>query len=611
MLASTIVFLGLLLTGQIDETWEVFKSDEGGFTVEMPQDREQTGSVPSSGPTGRVTKHEVVRQPGGVQYWIIRYESQSMVPLNALDKWMDFACDEAATRFDRSGKVTKSKFQAGVLSGQEFNVTSESGLHRVRGRTYVNEPNVYVQVAVSSYPDKALPDTVDRFFKSFRLGPPPRPSSQPGTASPQPGMGGFPGFNIQTKRSVTKSKMGGSTRTDSVVIGATPKSGRAGSWQTVTSKEGGFTVQMPSQPNGCENEGGMGFSITKLSYASQTLELIAMAVQGPTELPEAEREKVLVRARDKALSGAGTGLIVVSEEPITAGELEGRQYELTLDKLSVGKVQARGRAFSHGKGAYALFAVSRVSNQPLPPDANRFLESFALVGANSEVASAKPAPAAKAKAKGRMPRSKVAPAAKGSVQWGKEVDPDGDVTIESSGSTLSMRIPPTPHVLAPNMNTLNAPRVVASVSGDFVAKVQVDGAFSPGPQSTTPKLSSRQAGGLILWKDSENHIVLQRRTVAAGKDGTMTRQVIFDEHVSTGKGESHNAASPQGSVFLRLERHGSVITGFLSGDGQVWKPLKPIDAPWATGTLQVGVMAVNTSTEPHFVTFDNYSLTPK
>jgi hypothetical protein len=157
------------------------------------------------------------------------------------------------------------------------------------------------------------------------------------------------------------------------------------------------------------------------------------------------------------------GLSLYLRNRITAGELEGRQYELTLDKPSVGKVQARGRAFSHGKGAYARFAVSRVSNQPLPPDANRFLESFALLGANSEVASAKPAPAAKAKAKGRMPRSKVGPAAKGSVQWGKEVDPDGDVTIESSGSTLTMRIPPTPHVLAPNMS-IRAPSRISSRS---------------------------------------------------------------------------------------------------------------------------------------------------
>jgi hypothetical protein len=75
MLATTIVFLGLLLTGQAEETWEAVKKlAEGGFTVEMPWGSEQTGSVPSSGPTGRVTRPELVRQPGDVQYWIIRYE---------------------------------------------------------------------------------------------------------------------------------------------------------------------------------------------------------------------------------------------------------------------------------------------------------------------------------------------------------------------------------------------------------------------------------------------------------------------------------------------------------------------------------------------------------
>jgi hypothetical protein len=90
-----------------------------------------------------------------------------------------------------------------------------------------------------------------------------------------------------------------------------------------------------------------------------------------------------------------------------------------------------------------------------------------------------------------------------------------------------------------------------------------------------------------------------------------SRQVIFDEHASTGKGESHNAASPHGSVFPGLERQGTAIRWAYSADGRQWKSLKPIDAPWATGTVQVGVMAVNTSTEPHLVVFDNYSLTPK
>jgi hypothetical protein len=61
-------------------------------------------------------RHALVRQPGDVQYWIIRYECQFMVAFNILNRWMDFACDDAAGRFDRSGKVTKSAFEAGVLS---------------------------------------------------------------------------------------------------------------------------------------------------------------------------------------------------------------------------------------------------------------------------------------------------------------------------------------------------------------------------------------------------------------------------------------------------------------------------------------------------------------
>jgi regulation of enolase protein 1 (concanavalin A-like superfamily) len=194
--------------------------------------------------------------------------------------------------------------------------------------------------------------------------------------------------------------------------------------------------------------------------------------------------------------------------------------------------------------------------------------------------------------------------------WGTEVDPDNDVKIKASGRSLSMEIPGTPHVLAPPMNTFNAPRVVTQVSGDFVAIVQVDGAFAPGRESTTNTLSSRQAGGLILWKGSDNHIVLQRRTVV-GKEGKSAHQVIFDEHASNRRGESHLAAVPEGSVFLRLERQKNLIRAASSSDGRQWKSLKPIEATWADGPLQVGVMAVNTSTEKHSVTFSNYSLKVK
>ena len=39
--------------------------------------------------------------------------------------------------------------------------------------------------------------------------------------------------------------------------------------------------------------------------------------------------------------------------------------------------------------------------------------------------------------------------------------------------------------------------------------------------------------------------------------------------------------------------------------------MKPVNTTWAEGEVQVGVVAVNTSTGPHKVTFEGYSLKAK
>jgi regulation of enolase protein 1 (concanavalin A-like superfamily) len=172
-----------------------------------------------------------------------------------------------------------------------------------------------------------------------------------------------------------------------------------------------------------------------------------------------------------------------------------------------------------------------------------------------------------------------------------------------------MEIPGTAHLLAPERNKMNAPRVVAPAEGDFVVTVEVAGKFQPRRESTVKGLSVRQAGGLIVWKDAKNYLVLQRRAVV--DDGKVANQVVVEELVAGAKGATHRQPATEGAVYLRIDRKRGRISAAWSADGKDWKDFKPVDAPWAAGEIQVGVVGVNTSTAPHSITFEGYSLKEK
>ena len=203
-------------------------------------------------------------------------------------------------------------------------------------------------------------------------------------------------------------------------------------------------------------------------------------------------------------------------------------------------------------------------------------------------------------------------AAKSSLlqNWGTEVDPDGDVELVATGKALTMVIPGSPHLLAPERDRMNAPRILGPMRGDFVATVRVTGTFEPSAKSTVKGLSSRQAGGLILWKDALNYLVLQRRA-SAGDDGNERNQAVLEEIVAGRKGTTARQPSTDKPTFLRLESRGTQLTAASSLDGKTWREFPPVATTWLTGDIQVGVIAVNTSTSPHPVTFEGYSLKVK
>jgi len=146
------------------------------------------------------------------------------------------------------------------------------------------------------------------------------------------------------------------------------------------------------------------------------------------------------------------------------------------------------------------------------------------------------------------------------------------------------------------------------IEGDFVAIVKVGGSFQPGPVRTGPKSVPCNCGGLLVWVDDRNYIRLER--AAMNRNDRVLGLVVFESREDGTRAEGHNkgGTDPRQDLWLRLERHGNAISGFLSRDGKDWEELQPMDVDWPS-RLRVGVDVVNSCGDPMTVRFQTFSLT--
>jgi regulation of enolase protein 1 (concanavalin A-like superfamily) len=643
MIASSILFLALAATLQDDdEDWVAVTFKEGNFVVEMPVIQDQEGTTPFLGPGGQGTLHDRLRQTNGVIYNVKQYENRRPIPKADEARWLDFARDKAIGAKGKS--LTEKKIQLGTVAGREFAFQNEpfgGGKYETRARAYVKGSILIVLVVSSSMSNQPLPPKADRFLDSFAFGTKPsdagKAAAKVAEETDNRRKGAAPWKVVRLLENKATVEMPGET-----------------------AMTGGGNLDAPLRRFFCMSTNAEGAGV---QYSS-------LIFQGENRLAASDEAKGLEVARERAVMNFGTNGKVVSDRPIQSRAGPVREFELTIDRRPGVTVKARCRAYVDGNVIVVLMAVSKAKGQDLPSEAGRFLDSLAVKGRGGDVvaqagpnggqaignasgsgmipvlklilgptktslllgaarlvgslpAGPKP-PGAMANSRppetgANMPKAGVAranpPEAKpGPVAakanalkaWGTEVDPDGDVVIQASGRSLAMQIPGSPHVLAPERNKMNAPRVLAPARGDFVVAVRVDGAFRPSRESTVKGLSSRQAGGLVVWKDPENYLVFQHR--ATSDDGKVTHQAVLEELVAGSKGVTLRQAIPEGATFLRLERKRGRITVAYSVNGKEWKDLKPVDTTWAEGEVQVGVVAVSTSTGPHPVMFDGYSL---
>jgi regulation of enolase protein 1 (concanavalin A-like superfamily) len=371
-------------------------------------------------------------------------------------------------------------------------------------------------------------------------------------------------------------------------------SGQAPEWETVTSKEGQFTVEMPTKPSmsRTRTRRGPGGTVKVLMIGCKTEggAYLAFKIEFPTPVVKGAENAALDEERD-SFAEEFNGKVISEKKVRSAGTL-GRDFTIRGKAAEETGVQTiRVREYLAGRGIYVVMVLS-APNRELPEDAGRFLGSLAI-GETKARAAGTPEPE---------------PAGRQLEGWGLAVDPGADCQFRPDGKNLAIQVPGAWHDLNPDNGKLNAPRVLRGVEGDFVATVKVAGTFQPGGKSTNPKGLPYNGAGLVVWSDSDNFIRLERGAFLR-KDKVVTT-VAFEEREGGYRGAVHNETFPAGPCYLRLERKGSRIFGAVSADGSTWKRLKPIDTVWPA-KLKVGLAAINSGAEGFTPQFEEFELKAK
>ncbi len=160
------------------------------------------------------------------------------------------------------------------------------------------------------------------------------------------------------------------------------------------------------------------------------------------------------------------------------------------------------------------------------------------------------------------------------------------------------------HGLEAEGGTLNAPRVLRDIEGDFIADLEVGGNLKPEGPSPNPNFFPFVGAGLLLWNDEGNYIRLERAAIV--RNGQLVPYVLFQERKNRRRVPPDGGLpAPSGPTLLRLERKGDLISACVSANGTEWRAFPPRTVNFP-GKVKLGVAAITSSNEPFTVTLTNF-----
>ena len=199
---------------------------------------------------------------------------------------------------------------------------------------------------------------------------------------------------------------------------------------------------------------------------------------------------------------------------------------------------------------------------------------------------------------------------------GRLIDPQKqpvkDCKVKRDADSLTIRVPAGVRLLSSELDTRNAPMMLANVAGDFVAQVKVSGNMVPG--TDTPKFKGKdvlpgtyQGSGLLLWQDTKNYILVERSVTTTKGSLVLTNKAIVDIIKGGKPAASISVHIPEGPLFLRLQRIDGALAFMFGPDGKRWITSQRLAVVFPP-KVQVGLVACNMSKEPLDAQFEAFVL---
>ena len=190
--------------------------------------------------------------------------------------------------------------------------------------------------------------------------------------------------------------------------------------------------------------------------------------------------------------------------------------------------------------------------------------------------------------------------------WGEVVDPDKDCQIRVDGRKVVVTVPDAAHDFAGELKRWNAPRILTEVKGEFIIDVKVSGEFKPTEGSNIETRRGYNGAGILLIKDKNNHLSLQRGAV--NLDGKIRHYLNFELRKDAELATSlYEIDLEDAATYLRLERRGQKVYGMGSKDGINWKSYDPIDVDFPE-VLTAGVEVINSSKSVFSCAFEDFAI---
>lgn len=196
--------------------------------------------------------------------------------------------------------------------------------------------------------------------------------------------------------------------------------------------------------------------------------------------------------------------------------------------------------------------------------------------------------------------------------FGTTHDPDQDCEFELvERRKLRVRVPGKHHSMYGDVGHTNAPRVMRSVSGDFIAEVRLQVHFDRAGVAADQGLPAAAGGGLLLT-DADGGVVEFRHLQEQIGNNPWRTSAEFDLRLP---GTEAGSAIPRpfagNAVTLRLTRKQGRLFAEWSADGKTWATLNRngVDAPIGK-SVSVGIYAIQNTDKPMSVVFDEFRITP-